>query len=163
MTEQSYTVEVQADFIERQAKSKPVQAVAELIWNALDADATRVDVRLEYGELGMTRIVVRDNGHGLPHEDAPKLFARLGGSWKKQGGRTKTKNRVLHGYEGRGRFKVFALGRVADWRVTYRSEDGELRGYDVTILEDNIREVRVTDEEPLSAGETGVVMRRNCR
>ena len=54
MTEHSYTVEVQPDFLERQSKARPVQAVAELIWNGLDADASRVDVRLEYDELGMT-------------------------------------------------------------------------------------------------------------
>ena len=47
MTKHSYTVEVQPDFLERQSKAKPVQAVAELIWNGLDADANRVDVRLE--------------------------------------------------------------------------------------------------------------------
>ena len=51
MTEHSYTVEVQPDFLERQSKARPVQAVAELIWNGLDADASRVDVRLEYDEL----------------------------------------------------------------------------------------------------------------
>ena len=85
MTEHSYTVEVQADFLERQAKARPVQAVAELIWNGLDADATRIDVRLEYGELGMIKIVVRDNGQGIPLEEAPPLFTRLGGSWKKAG------------------------------------------------------------------------------
>ena len=156
MTEHSYTVEVQADFLERQAKAKPVQAVAELIWNGLDADATRVDVRLEYGELGMTKIVVRDNGQGIPFEEAPLLFTRLGGSWKKAGGHTKTKNRMLHGYEGRGRFKVFALGRVADWRVTYRTDTGDLRSYDITMFEDNIREVRITDAEDVAAGESGV-------
>ena len=38
MTEHSYTVEVQPDFLERQSKARPVQAVAELIWNGLDAD-----------------------------------------------------------------------------------------------------------------------------
>ena len=156
MTEHSYTVEVQPDFLERQSKARPVQAVAELIWNGLDADASRVDVRLEYGELGMTKIVVRDNGHGIPYEDAPQLFTRLGGSWKHPGGRTKTKERMLHGYEGRGRFKVFALGRVADWRVTYRSDAGDLRGYDITMLEDNIREVRITDEDSVDTGTTGV-------
>ena len=156
MTEHSYTVEVQADFLERQAKAKPVQAVAELIWNGLDADATRVDVRLEYGELGMTKIVVRDNGQGIPFEEAPLLFTRLGGSWKKAGGHTKTKNRMLHGYEGRGRFKVFALGRVADWRVTYRTDTGDLRSYDITMFEDNIREVRITDAEDVAASESGV-------
>ena len=66
MTEHSYTVEVQPDFLERQSKARPVQAVAELIWNGLDADASRVDVRLEYDELGMTKIVVRDDGRGIP-------------------------------------------------------------------------------------------------
>ena len=156
MTEQSYTVEVQPDFLERQSKARPVQAVAELVWNGLDADASRVDVRLEYGDLGMTRVIVRDNGHGIPYEDAPELFTRLGGSWKKAGGRTKTKQRMLHGYEGRGRFKVFALGRVADWRVTYRTDEGDLRAYVITILEDNIREVRITLEDSAPDGSTGV-------
>ena len=156
MSEQSYTIEVQPDFLERQSKAKPVQAVAELIWNALDADASRIDVRLQYGELGMTKIVVHDNGHGIPYEDAPKLFTRLGGSWKKPGGRTKTKGRMLHGYEGRGRFRAFALGRVADWRVTYRADTGDLRRYDITMLEDHIREVRITDEDSVEAGATGV-------
>ena len=156
MTGHRYTVEVQADFLERQTKAKPVQAVAELIWNGLDADATRVDVRLEYGELGMTKIVVRDNGEGIPLEEAPTLFTRLGGSWKKPGGHTKTENRMLHGYEGRGRFKVFALGRVADWRVTYRMDTGDFRGYDITMFEDNIREVQITDPKVVAAGESGV-------
>ena len=161
MTEHSYTVEVQPDFLERQAKAKPVQAVAELLWNGLDADASCVDVRLEYGDLGMTKIVVRDDGLGIPHEDAPHLFTRLGGSWKKPGGRTKTKRRMLHGYEGRGRFKVFALGRVADWRVTYRTDAGDLRAYDITMLEDHIREVRISDEESVGTGTSG--SRSRCR
>ena len=156
MTEHSYTVEVQPDFLERQSKAKPIQAVTELIWNGLDADASRVDVRLDYGEIGMTKIVVRDNGHGIPHEDAPGLFTRLGGSWKKPGGRTKKKNRLLHGYEGRGRFKVFALGRVADWRVTYRTDEDDLRAYRITMLEDNIREVRITDADSVDNGTIGV-------
>ena len=101
---------------ERQAKAKPVQAVAEMIWNGLDTDATQVDVRLEVGDLGMTKIVVRNNNQRIPHAAAPNLFTRLGGSWKKPGGHTKTKHRILHGYEGWGRFKAFALGRVVVWR-----------------------------------------------
>ncbi len=156
MTEYSYTVEVQPDFLERQSKARPIQAVAELIWNGLDADADHVNVRLEYDELGMTKIVVRDNGHGIPYEDAPELFTRLGGSWKQPRGCTKTKGRLLHGYEGRGRFKVFALGRVADWRVIYRTDTGDLRGYSITMLEDRIREVRLTDEDAVTSGATGI-------
>ena len=102
MSGQTYTVKVQADFLEQQAKAQPEQAVAELIWNSLDADATPIDVLLDIGELGMTETVVRDDGHGIPHVEAPDLSTRLGGSWKKPGGYTKTKSRMLHGFEGKG-------------------------------------------------------------
>ena len=156
MAEHLYTIEVQSDFLERQAKAKPVQAVAELIWNSLDADATRVVVHLEYGELGMMKIVVLDNGHGIPYEEAPIMFQHLGGSWKKTASITKTKGRYLHGYEGRGRFKVFALGNVAKWCVTYQAKDNNLRSYDITMLANNIREVRITDEESEESRERGV-------
>ena len=50
MTE--YAVEVQPDFLERQAKAQPIAAVAELIWNGLDADATAITVDLEDDQLG---------------------------------------------------------------------------------------------------------------
>ena len=152
----SYTVEVQSDFLQSQTTAKPIRAVAELVWNGLDADATCVEVRLFRGELGMTKIVVRDNGHGIPYQDAPRFFTHLGGSWKKLGGKTKTEGRMLHGYEGRGRFKAFALGNVADWRVTYRTDAGDLRAYEITILADNIRKIRVTDEKSVETSTTGV-------
>ena len=54
------------------------------------------------------------------------------------------------------RVRVFALGRVADWRVTYRRATDDMRGYDITMLGDNIREVRITDEETVDARTTGV-------
>ena len=154
MAEHSYTVEVQPDFIERQTRSNPVQAVAEMIWNGLDADATQVGVWLEFGDLGMTKIIVRDDGNGIPYADAPDLFARLGGSWKKLGSHTKTKNRILHGNEGKGRFKAFALGRVIIWRVTYQTDTG-LRSYEITMFNENIREVQISDEKETTVG-TGV-------
>jgi Histidine kinase-, DNA gyrase B-, and HSP90-like ATPase len=157
MTEHTYKVEVQGDFLERQAQAHPVQALAELIWNGLDADAGRVDVHLKYDDFGaVNRIIVRDDGQGMAHADAPTFFTRLGGSWKKPGMRTKRKGRMIHGHEGRGRFKAFALGRVADWHVTYMRDDGSLYAYDTTILEYSIQNVRVSDEKPVSRGTTGV-------
>lgn len=153
---QEYSVEVQADFIERQAKAKPVQALAELIWNSLDADATRVEVNLENNGIGVNRILIRDNGIGIARKDAPELFTRLGGSWKRSGELTKTKRRMLHGHEGRGRLKVFALGRVADWQINYRKDTNKVNQYGATMLQDNIRRIRITDEQDLEDGETGV-------
>ncbi len=66
MANHSYPVEVQSDFLEKITRAKPVQALAEFIWNSLDADASNVDVFVEENELGaMSRILVRDNGAGM--------------------------------------------------------------------------------------------------
>lgn len=145
-----YTVEIQQDFLERQAKAQPVAAVAELIWNGLDADATEIRVDLVDDQLGgLKKIVIADDGHGIPHTEAPSLFQKLGGSWKRHGARTKLRNRELHGQEGRGRFKAFALGSAVDWRCTYE-QNGKLLKYDITILENDFRHVRIGDEIEVS-------------
>ena len=130
-----YTVEIQPDLIRKLGRTEPVRAASELIWNGLDADATEVSIDLEYDDLGgMSKIVVTDNGDGIPYADAPILFGKLGGSWKRRGDKTK-RGRQLHGYEGRGRYKAFSLGRVVDWYVTYEKEDGVRFSYVISILE----------------------------
>jgi hypothetical protein len=158
MATHEYSVEVQPDFLERQAKALPVSAVAELIWNGLDADATTIEVEFGDDSLGgMSRIAVSDNGHGIPFSDAPTLFRNLGGSWKKRGARTKKLGRVLHGQEGRGRFKAFALGGVVDWKVVYHDGTQLLR-YDISILESDIKKVKISDEAPFAGGASGVTV-----
>lgn len=52
MADHAYPVEVQSDFLEKITKAKPVQALAELVWNGLDADATSVSVSFDYNALG---------------------------------------------------------------------------------------------------------------
>lgn len=159
MADHSYHVEIQPDFLEKITRAKPVQALAELIWNSLDADAKSVDVRFKYNDLGaMSAIVVTDDGIGMPFKEAPDLFGRLGGSWKKPGATTKNEGRFLHGQDGRGRFKAFALGRIAEWDVVYQ-EGAEVRSYRVTMNASNIRDFRVSDEVKASAtGARGVVL-----
>lgn len=58
---------------------------------------------------------------------------------------------MLHGQEGRGRFKAFALGSVVDWKTTY-SRDGALFRYDISISDRDIRRVRISDEVPVVTG-----------
>ena len=145
MAEKHYKVEVQEDHLERLANARPVQAVAELIWNAVDADATEVDVTVDSTDLGMQSITVRDNGHGVPYDDVPGLFGQLGGSWKAYGSRSKTKSRMLHGKEGKGRFKALALGRVADWSIVFEDDADQLLRYTITLIRDNLIDVRVSE------------------
>jgi Histidine kinase-, DNA gyrase B-, and HSP90-like ATPase len=153
-----YIVEVQSDFLERQTKAQPIAAVAELVWNALDADATEITVEFEKDHLDeISKIVIADNGEGIIYAAAPTLFRNLGGSWKKPGILTRSKKRMLHGQEGRGRFKAFALGGVIDWKVIYDAA-GKLNRYDITILEREIEKVRIGDEQSITRAHTGVTV-----
>lgn len=49
--------------------TRPLDVVRELVDNALDAGATRVEIELEEGGLALVR--VRDNGAGIPEADVP--------------------------------------------------------------------------------------------
>src|SRR5256885_2095046 len=109
-------VSVQNDYLERMSKTRPLSAVAELIWNSLDADADSVKVKLTENNMGgLERLVVRDNGHGLDYESSEQAFGSLGGSWKRREQKTRGKKRSLHGRQGKGRFSAFALGQSVEW------------------------------------------------
>jgi hypothetical protein len=149
MTAKTFEIQVQDDHLQRIAQvRKPILAIAELIWNAVDADANRVDVVL-YDDAfgGLKSIEVTDNGHGIPYAEAEDLFSRLGGSWKQGRRHSHEQRRILHGKEGRGRFRAFALGRVVDWDVCYREKDS-LWAYRITMIKDHPRRVQVGDVAP---------------
>ena len=76
-------VEAQPDHLESLARAKPINALAELIWNALDADADLVRIGVVDNELGTPlEIEITDNGIGIALTDAERAFGYLGGSWK---------------------------------------------------------------------------------
>ena len=75
-------VEVRKDHLSKVAASSTKTALAELIWNSLDADAKNVIVTFTAGPLGTDRITVSDDGNGISYKKAENLFISLGGSWK---------------------------------------------------------------------------------
>ena len=104
-------VQAKPDHIESLAKSAPMAAIEELVWNALDADAKEVKVDLVTNPLGAVEAVrVSDDGTGIDVPNAESTFGSLGGSWKRMSTQTGVEHRRLHGRHGRGRFKAFALG-----------------------------------------------------
>ena len=154
---QRILVNVESDHLDRLATSKsPLAAIQELIWNALDADATRIEVHLDRNPLGgLETITVADNGYGLAHEEALNVFARLGGSWKMGKNRTLS-GRVLHGQQGKGRFLTFALGSHAQWLTRYR-ENNTTFEYVIEGTRANLREFFIDDPKAVNSV-TGTVV-----
>ncbi|WP_428699496.1 ATP-binding protein [Stappia sp.] len=144
MPETHYRLQVERDHLNKLAIAKPIQALSELVWNSLDADATRVDVEIDADDMAMRAVTVRDNGHGFPHDEVESFFGKLGGSWKRHGSRSKTKGRLLHGKEGKGRLKALALGRSAFWSVRYL-KGSQLMSYTISLLRDDLVDVRVSE------------------
>ena len=154
MTAKTFEIQVQDDHLERIAQTrKPILALAELIWNAVDADATNIDVNLVDDDLhGLQAIKVADNGHGIPYADAEELFSRLGGSWKQSRLHSIEKKRILHGKEGRGRFRAFSLGRVVDWDVRAADLSSTLQRYRISMIKDHLRRVEISDVSRVTDG-----------
>lgn len=152
-------VEVKNDHLSKVASGRPVPSLSELIWNSLDADATDVKVKFIENYIGIEEIQIHDNGHGIEFTQAEKCFSSLGGSWKKHSMMSKGKNRHLHGQEGKGRFKAFALGRVVDWVICYETNDSEIYEYTVTGLADDLGNFKRTLSRKSSSNKAGVTVK----
>lgn len=159
MAVEHVSVAVQGDFVARQTRAKPIPALAELIWNSLDGDASRVHVEFAHEDLagGLSRIAIYDDGEGFARSDAAALFGNLGGSWKRNTRHTRNAKRMVHGQEGRGRYKAFALGQSVRWKVCYKAPDGN-RAFDIELLDADLTDVSIGDEAPAPERATGVVV-----
>lgn len=155
-----YPVTADKDHLAKLSKASPVAALAELIWNALDADAMKVRVILQEGALDeVIEVLVVDDGAGLHIDDAEDRFTRIGGSWKKTNGISEIKGRFLHGREGRGRFKALSIGRIATWNIVFNDSINLLR-YQIELIGDDPEKIKVSDPEKAEAGAfTGVSVR----
>lgn len=153
------SVAIQDDFLAQQTRAQPIAALAELIWNSLDGEAMQVNVEFDRSDLagGLSKILVYDNGTAFPRADAAKLFGNLGGSWKRLNRRTRTKNRMVHGQEGRGRYKAFALGRSAVWKVCYL-DGSKPKAFEIKLLESDLKDVAITQDADAPGRGSGVIV-----
>lgn len=160
-------VQAQPDHIASLYKASPIAALEELVWNALDANAREVQIDLVMNAMqGIEAIRVSDDGTGIDILKIDGTFGSLGGSWKRQAaGRVPPQGgRNLHGRHGRGRFKAFALGGIAEWRTTMRA-GGELLSFKISGEADRpgVFELDATTPGPATGTEVYVYnVRANC-
>ena len=117
--------------------SSPADVVRELLENALDAGATRLHIELWGG--GLDRIVVSDNGTGIPKEELALALEH----------HTTSKLTDLHnirtlGFRGEG---LWAIRQAAQVRLTSRPPQ-QLGGATLTAFQDQIE----LHEHPAPAG-----------
>lgn len=134
---------VERDHIESLTKASGLNAIAELIWNSLDADATEVTVESSFRMGGVDEITVSDNGNGLDYSKAQEVFGRIGGSEKKVKS-ISPKGRHYHGKEGKGRYKALALGDLVEFS-SYYSSDGQHKEFSITLDRNNLSYSEISD------------------
>jgi hypothetical protein len=153
-------VEVKDDYLQRAVGGvNPIHAVAELIWNGLDADAQTVTVEFVRSSLGaIDEIVVKDDGHGISYTEADDAFGNLGGSWKRPGQKSRKYKRILHGKAGKGRFRAFTLGKSVVWETNY-SENGSISTYQIRGNLDRLAQFTLDDPQRDGQHGTGTIVR----
>lgn len=80
--------------------------ISEVIANAWDADATRVEVTID---AGTETITVIDNGHGMDVEDINKRYLRVGYRRREEQGLLTPSGRKPMGRKGIGKLSLFSI------------------------------------------------------
>lgn len=128
-------VSLSENHLKRVSQCDPTHALVELIWNGLDAGATKVDVIIDENPMGgINEIKIKDNGSGISAEILNSAFGSLGDSHKTKQNVNSRGHRV-HGSLGEGRFKAYSLGNKVQW--TTKSEAGR-----VTEILGNVTNIR---------------------
>jgi len=162
-------IEAGQDHLLQYTKRPPVEALAELVWNALDAEADLVEIEIAIDSLGpasrehsfVTEVRVKDNGHGMTLEVADRAFPKLGDSWKLGLNKRSLHNlRILHGSQGRGRFFAYSIGNRAHWSSIYAKES-VFHGIEISGNADKIDGFQIDDLGEIQADKTGTEVRIN--
>ena len=90
-----------------QMYQRPVAAIAELISNAWDADAKRVDVRLPDPLSESAVISIEDNGLGMTFADCDGRYLNVGQNRRVEAGDKSPGGRRVLGRKGIGKFAGF--------------------------------------------------------
>lgn len=101
-----------------QMYQSPVAAIAELIANAWDADAEKVNVTLPTSISGTAEFVVKDNGLGMTYEQCQDRYLKVGRNRRIADGDRTIRGRPCLGRKGIGKFAGFGIAQVVEVDTT---------------------------------------------
>lgn len=149
MSFKSINVQMTEEHFERSIKGTPRDAIKELIWNACDADAKKIDISFKYdglaGEENISEIFVKDDGHGIPFDKVEEFFGNYGRSQKTYSDKSPA-GRVYHGKYGQGRYKSLALGNFVEWETTFLDKNKILSTYVIQITSGSRMDVKYSND-----------------
>ena len=135
-------------------KYTPQRAIAEYIWNGYDAHAKEVTVNTicENTFDSIIKVIVRDDGDGIIHEQLPVVFKKFYESHKSVKGNVDS--RFSRGKNGYGRFTFFKFANLATWHTIYKKEDGFYK-YTIDINAQTLTDYYAATPEKVAEAATG--------
>lgn len=166
--EQEIILQVEKDHLESLTRASGITAVSELIWNALDSDASYIDITSKDNPLGIQSLTIEDDGHGLTYSSALEVFGKIGGSEKKEKSYSPN-GRVYHGKEGKGRYKALALGDLVVFQSTYK-DGASSKAFSITLDRNSLKKPRISEPIlPINGKDQGFMItvknlnQKNCK
>lgn len=129
------------------------QVIGELVANAWDADATKVEIIIPDTRIDeeTSEIVIIDNGIGMADKDVRDKYLLIGRDRREKGqdgDRTRRKNRRVMGRKGIGKFSGFGIAKEIVIESVKDEETSHFRmNYEELIAEKNNRSIEF---DPLS-------------
>lgn len=120
-------------------------AVIQYIWNAIEADATKIDIvfeRMAAEVKAVKSFYIEDNGTGIDYSTVQKTFGSFLDSTKQ--------TRFTKGGKGKGRLSFLAFCSRAIWYTTFTDKDGSNQFYTIEIDEGKREEYDFSDPKPIT-------------
>lgn len=107
--------------------------LSEIIANAWDADATRVDISIESSE----RIIIKDNGCGMDEDDLQDKFLTVGHERRKKEDestdQTPKMKRLVMGRKGIGKLSTFSIAETV--QIITKKKDSKILAIELDVKE----------------------------
>ncbi len=139
-------VVITEESIKKLTQVRAIDALCEAIWNAIDADATVINIRtMKDQSIGhIASILIEDNGRGIPYNEFDSYFTLFQKSWKSQARRAN--NKLYHGKKGEGRFKLYTIAKNISWTTSYEIDNKVLQ-YTISGKQSQPKRFEISEKE----------------